>query len=104
MPNPRPPPPKKKERYVTDSTAVTSFLFRGGGGGEWHPITESRVGLVLEAGLFVSNPKFRDRVLEYSTLTQAAGAVSCRHECPVYRLLGPKVRGSDVRVLQTLVQ
>ena len=54
---------------------------------------------MLEAGLFVSNPKFRDRVFEYSTLTQAAGAVSCRHECHVCRLLEPKVRGSDVRVL-----
>ena len=41
-----------------------------------------RVGLVPEAGLFVSNPNFRDRVFEYSTLTQAAGAVSGRHECP----------------------
>ena len=58
-----------------------------------------RVGLVLEVGLFVSNPKFRDRVFEYSILTQAAGAVSCRHECPVCRLLEPKVRGSYVRVL-----
>ena len=63
-----------------------------------------RVGLVLEVGLFVSfiysqNPMFRDRVFEYSTLTQVAGVVSCRHECPVCRLLEPKVRGSDVRVL-----
>ena len=71
-----------------------------------HPIYNNgvRVGLGLEAGLFVSfiysrNPKFRDRVLEYSTLTQIVGAVSCRHECPVCRLLEPKVRGSDVRVL-----
>ena len=50
---------------------------------------------MLEAGLFVSNPKFRDRVFENSILAQAAGAVSCRHEC----LLEPKARGSDVRVL-----
>ena len=54
---------------------------------------------MLEAGLFVSNPKFRDRVFEYSTLTHAAGAVSFRHECPIGRLLEPKVRGSDVGVL-----
>ena len=63
-----------------------------------------RVGLVLEAGLFVSfiysqNPKFRDQMFEYSTLTQVAGAVSCRHESHICRLLEPKVRGSDVRVL-----
>ena len=57
------------------------------------------VGLVLEAGLFVSNSKFRDRVFEYSTLTQVAGSVSCRHECTVCRLLEPKVRESDVRIL-----
>ena len=42
------------------------------------------------------NPKFRDRLFKYSTLTQVAGAVSCRHVCC---LLEPKVRGSDVRVL-----
>ena len=63
-----------------------------------------RVGMVLEAGLFVSFifnqcPKFSDWVFEYSTLTQVASAVSCRHECPVCRLLEPRVRGSDVRVL-----
>ena len=67
-----PPPPTKKERYVIASTAVTSFLFMGSG---LAPNEGVRVGLVLEAGLFVSNPKFRDRVFEYSTLTQAAGAV-----------------------------
>ena len=60
--------------------------------------------MVLEAGLFVSfiysqNPKFRDRMFEYSTLTQVAGVVSCRHKFSVCRLLEPKVRGSDVRVL-----
>ena len=59
---------------------------------------------MLEAGHFVSftysqNPKFRDRVFENLTLTQVVGAVSCRHECPVCRLLEPKIRESDVRVL-----
>ena len=59
---------------------------------------------MLEAGLSVSfiysqNPKFRDRVFEYSTLAQVAGAVSCMHECTICRLLKPRVRGSDVRVL-----
>ena len=103
---PNPSPKKKKERYVTTSTAVTSFLiyffyfFLGGGGRRGlAPNNGVKVGLVLETGLFVSNPKFRDRVFQYSTLTQAVGAVSCRHECPVCSLLEPKVRGSDVRVL-----
>ena len=90
LPNPPPPPQKKKkERYVKAS--------RGGRG--LAPNNGVRVGLVLEAGRFVSNPKFMDQVFEYSTLTQAADAVSCRHECPVCRLLEPKIRGSDVRVL-----
>ena len=99
------PPPQKKEPYVTASTAVASFLFFWGGGRRGlAPNNGVRVGLVLEAGPFVSfiysqNPKFRDRVFEYSTLTQVAGAVSCRHECPVCRLLEPKVRRSDVRVM-----
>ena len=91
VPNP-PSPPKKKGMIVP-------FWGRG-----LAPNNGVRVGLVLEARLFVSfiysqNPKFRDRVFEYSTLTQVAGAVSCRHECPVCRLLEPKVRGSEVQVL-----
>ena len=93
MPNPTPPKKKIMERYVT---AVTSFLFEERG---LAPNNGVRVGLVLEAGLFVSfiysqNPKFRDRVFEYSTLTQVAGDVSCRH-----RLIEPKFRWSDLRVL-----
>ena len=61
--------------------AVTSCPYWGRG---LAPNNRVGIGLVPEAGLVVSfiysqNPKFRDRVLEYSTLTQGAGGVSCGH-------------------------
>ena len=98
---PSPPPKKKKGNDMLQLVHrfFFWFFFFWGGGGHGLAPNNGVVGLLPEPGLFVSNQKFRDRVFEYSTLTQAVGVVSCRHECPVCRLLELKVRGSDVRVL-----
>ena len=89
-----PPPKKRNDMLQLVQLYHCSYLGRG-----FAPNNGVRVGLVLKAGLFVSNPKFMDGVFEYSILTQAVGAVSCRHEFSVCCLLELTVRGSDVRVL-----
>ena len=75
-------------RLKCTSCNIVSLLGRG-----LAPNNGVGIGLVPEAGHVVSfiysqNQKFRDRVFEYSTLTQGAGGVSCGHGCLVCRLLG----------------
>ena len=89
-------------QLVTASSAVTSFPFWGSGFAHNEGV---RVGLVLEAGLFVSNPKFRDswtprsspRHWPRSRNLAAFWPVSCDFLC---QTLPPQKRNDMLQLVQ----